>query len=172
MGSSLIQEIPGDHGVAPGGAIINSGAVLAVLLALPCLFIGIFGAAGVVSGSKFVAGSLGACWGYAAVAGTYELNRRKFSWSRGARYRDQHLLAGTLAVAIGLIVAGALHETMPALALVPALSAIKQASDGHATRRLTYVHAAVLLAGVAIGIWFYVDGVRGAVLLQRLVDLP
>lgn len=152
--------------------IKNTGAVIAVLLGIPCFFIGLFGAAGVLMIEKLVAGSLGAAWGYMAAAGAYELNRRKFGWKRGSKYADQHLLAGTLAVAIGLIVSGALHETMPALAIVPALSAIMQASDGHKNNYLSLIHAAVLAAGVGIGIWFYADGVIGRVLLDRFETLP
>jgi hypothetical protein len=102
------------------------------------------------------------------VAGTHELLRRKFDWARGRKYSDEHLLAGTAAVSIGIIVAGALHETMPILAIVPALSAIKQASDGHEKKYLSLVHLAITVAGLSIGIWFYLDGVIGGVLLERI----
>ena len=172
QGYSLINEASGQTGVERGGAIINVGAVLAVLLGLPAMFIGMFGAAGVITGQKLVAGTLGALWGYCAAAGTYELNRRKFDWSRGRRFADVNLLAGSFAVSTGLMVSGALHETMPILAIVPALSAIKQASDGHDTRLLSYVHAAVLLTGFGVGAWFYRDGIVGSVLLERIAALP
>ena len=115
---------------------------------------------------------MGAVWAYLAVAGMYELNRRKFGWARGKGYSDLHLLGGTLAVATGLILSGALHETMPALAIVPALSALKQANDGHDNNVLFIVHLAVLLIGAGIGIWFYRDGVIGTVLLERIAELP
>ena len=157
---------------SPGGAIVNAGAVIAVLLGIPCLFIGIFGAVGVITGQKFVAGSLGAVWGYLAVSGAYELNRRKFGWIRGSKHRDQHLLAGTLAVSTGLVVSGALHESMPALAIVCVLSAIKQANDGRDTKYLAWIHATLLLAGIAAGIWFYRSGGFGKALLERLAMLP
>jgi len=143
-----------------------------VLLAIPCVFIGLFGAAGVITGQKLVAGGLGAAWGYMAIAGTYELNRHKFNWIRGRKYRDPHLLAGSLAVAIGLVVGGAVHETMPALAIVPALSAIKQAADGHALKLLTGVHAFLLLAGIGIAAWLYNDKVTGSLLLERIAAMP
>ena len=142
------------------------------MLGIPSLFIGLFGAAGVVTGKKLVAGSLGALWGYAAVAGTYELNRRKFHWPNGRKFRDHHLLAGTAAVSTGLMVSGALHETMPALALLPAISAVMQASDGHDGHLLTVVHAFVLAIGIAVGIWFFRSGVIGSVILERIAALP
>lgn len=155
-----------------GGVIINAGAVIAVLLAIPSLFIGLFGAVGVITGQKLVAGGLGAAWGYMAVAGTYELNRRKFNWTRGSKHGDVHLLAGSTAVAIGLIIGGSVHETMPALAVVPALSAIKQASDGRPGKFLSVIHATILVAGLVIGAWLYNDKVTGSVLLGRIAAMP
>ena len=134
--------------------------------------IGIYGVVGVVSGKKLVAGLLGAMWSYMAVVGMYELIRRKFDRERGRKYSDQHLLAGTVAVSTGLMISGAIHETMPALAIVPALSAIKQANAGHAGRLLSWIHTAVLLAGIGVGIWFYTDGVIGGVILQKIAELP
>lgn len=125
-----------------------------------------------VTGEKIVAGILGALWGYMAVVGAWELNRRKFDLDRGRKFADRHLLAGTIAVSSGLIVSGALHETMPALALVPALSALKQSNDGHDTRRMSFVHGTILVAGLGIAIWFYVDGLVGKMLLERLETLP
>lgn len=173
MENSHLDEISGHSDVKPaGGAIVNAGAVIAVLLGLPALFIGLFGAVGVITGQKLIAGTLGGLWGYAAAAGAYELNRRKFGWMRGRQYADLHLLAGTVAVSTGLMISGAVQETMPALALVPALSAIKQASDGHKNHMLALVHIAALSSGIGIGIWFYRDGVIGAVLLNRIAALP
>ena len=157
----------------PGrNSIINAGAVIAVLLGLPCFFIGLYGAAGVVSGGKLAAGTLGSIWAYMVVVGAYELNRRKFDWVKGRKYGDQHLFAGTAAVSIGLIVSGAIHESMPMLAIVPALSATVQANDGHETKFRSWIHAATLATGIVIGIWFYRNGVIGDVLLQRIVALP
>jgi len=153
-------------------SIVNAGAVIAVLLGIPGFFIGFYGAVGVVTGGKVVAGALGALWGYMAVAGTYELNRRKFDWDKGRKYSDHHLLAGTLAVSTGLMISGAIHETMPALAIVPALSAITQANDGHDKKYLSWIHAAILATGIGIGIWFYIDGIIGNVLLHRIAALP
>lgn len=143
-----------------------------MLLGIPCFFIGIYGAAGVLTGQKIVGGSFGAMWGYFAVAGMYELNRRKFDWSRGKRFSDLHLLAGTIAVASGLIISGALHESMPVLALIPALSALKQANDGHRSNAPFILHLAVLIAGIGIGVWLYEDGIIGGVLLDRIAELP
>jgi hypothetical protein len=151
---------------------VNAGAVIAVLLGIPCFFIGVYGVVGVLTGQKIVGGLLGAVWGYLGVAGMYELSRRKFDWARGRRYGDLHLLGGTVAVAMGLIVSGAIHETMPALALVPAVSAMAQASDGHDSKTLSLVHMAVLVAGAGIGIWFYTNGIIGGVLLDRVAALP
>lgn len=172
MIESLDNDVSGLDDVRPDGMIINAGAVLAVLLGIPAFAIGVFGAVGVISGQKLVAGMLGALWGYAAAAGAYELNRRKFDWHLGTRYKDIHLLAGTLAVAFGLVVSGAVDETMPALALVPALSAVKQASDGQKNHMLTLVHAGVLLTGICVGIWFYRDGTIGGAILARIAMLP
>jgi len=155
-----------------GGAIVNAGAVIAVLLAIPCVFMGIYGAVGVITGQKLIAGGLGALWAYLAVIGAYELNRRKFDGTRGRKHRDQHLLAGTLAVSSGLVVSGAMHETMPALAIVCAVSAIKQANDGHDRKHLSWIHMAVLVAGMGAGIWFYSRGGYGKELLDRLAALP
>lgn len=107
-----------------------------------------------------------------AVVGAYELNRRKFNWSRGSKHADQQLIAGSLAVSIGLVISGAMHETMPVLAVIPALSAIKQANDGHEKKHLAWIHASMLIAGLGIGVWFYTDGVIGQVLLQRILALP
>jgi len=161
-----------DDGIPSGNFIVNAGAVMAVLLAIPSLFIGLFGAVGVITGQKLVAGSLGAAWGYMAVVGTYELNRRKFNWERGSKYRDLHLLAGSLAVCIGLAVGGAVHETMPAVAIVPALSAIKQANDGHDGRALSVIHAILLLAGIGAAMWLYPDKDTGLLMLERIAAMP
>lgn len=143
-----------------------------MLLGIPCIFIGLFGVVGLITGEKLVAGTLGAIWGYFAVVGAYELNRRKFAWDRGSKHADLHLMGGTIAASSGLIVSGAVHETMPALAIVPALSAILQASDGHASRMLSAIHTILLLAGIGVGIWFYQDGIIGKVLLERVQALP
>ncbi len=143
-----------------------------MLLGIPSFFIALFGAVGVLTGGKLVAGILGAAWGYLAVAGAYELNRRKFDWARGSQYSDRHLLAGTLAVSTGLIISGAMHQTMPALAIVSALSAVIQANDGHEKKYLSLIHATVLAAGLGVAVWFYTDGVIGKVLLERLEALP
>ncbi len=163
-----------EHSVpkSTGNAIVNTGAVLAVLLGIPCFFIGLYGAAGVVTGGKFVAGMFGVLWSYLVVAGAYELNRRKFDWARGSQYSDRHLLAGTLAVSTGLVISGAMHQTMPALAIVSALSAVIQANDGHEKKYLSLIHATVLAAGLGVAVWFYIDGVIGKVLLERLEALP
>jgi hypothetical protein len=133
---------------------------------------GLYALAGILSGEKIVAGCLGAMWAYLTVVGAYELNRRKFNWVRGSHRSDPHLFAGTLAASTGLIISGALDETMPMLAIVPALSAIMQANDGHEKKYRSLIHAAVLLVGVVIGIWFYSDGVIGKVLLERIEALP
>ncbi len=143
-----------------------------MLLGIPSFFIALFGAVGVLTGGKLVAGILGAAWGYLAVAGAYELNRRKFDWARGSQYSDRHLLAGTLAVSTGLIISGAMHQTMPALAIVSALSAVIQANDGHEKKYLSLIHATVLAAGLGVAVWFYTDSVIGKVLLERLEALP
>lgn len=153
-------------------SIVNAGAVIAVLLGIPGFFIGFYGAVGVMTGGKVVGGALGAIWGYLAVIGTYELNRRKFDWDKGRKHSDLHLLAGTVAVATGLMVSGAIHETMPALAIVPALSAITQANDGHDKKYLSWIHAVILATGITVGIWFYIDGIIGDVLLERIAALP
>jgi hypothetical protein len=170
---SLINELP-EHASPkpPGNVIVTTGAIIAVLLGIPSLFIGLFSASGVFSGEKLVAGSLGTLWAYLAVVGAYELNRRKFDWERGRDYSDLHLLSGTVAASAGLIVSGAMHESMPILAIVPALSAIKQANDGYETSYRAWVHATVLATGFAIGLWFFVNGVIGKVLLERIVELP
>ncbi len=146
--------------------------MIAVLLGVPIIFIGIYGVVGVVTGGKLVAGLLGVAWSYLAVAGAYELNRRKFNWSRGRRHSDWHLFAGTLAVSFGLVISGAIDETMPLLAIVPALSAIKQSNNGHEKKYRSWVHAAVLAAGLGVGIWFYVDGIIGKVIMEKIVALP
>lgn len=143
-----------------------------MLLGIPSLFMGLYALAGILSGEKMVAGFLGAMWAYLTVVGAYELNRRKFNWLRGSHRSDPHLFAGTLAASTGLVISGALNETMPMLAIVPALSAIMQANDGHEKKYRSLIHAAVLLVGVIIGIWFYSDGVIGKVLLERIEALP
>jgi hypothetical protein len=169
----LIDERSEHDGVRKtGSVIVNAGAVIAVLLGFPSLFIGIFGAVGVITGEKLVAGSLGAVWGYLAVVGAYELNRRKFAWMRGRTYSDLHLLAGTLAVSTGLVISGIVHETMPALALVCALSAIKQANDGHDKKFLAPIHIVILCAGIAGGIWFFNNSTVGKALLLQATYLP
>lgn len=136
------------------------------------MFIGLFGVAGVITGDKIFAGALGALWGYLAVAGAYELNRRKFDWDRGRHYRDRHLLAGTIAVSAGLAIGGAMHETMPGLAVIPALSAIIQANDGHDKKYYSIVHIAVLIVGVSIAIWIYTNGVIGKLWLESVENWP
>jgi len=107
-----------------------------------------------------------------AEAGAYELNRRKFNWARGRKYSDGHLLAGTVAVSTGIMISGALHETMPMLSIVPALSAIKQADDGHERHHRSLIHLAVTIAGLGIGIWFFIDGIIGGVLLEKIGISP
>lgn len=170
---SLINELP-EHKQprTSGNVIIASGAVIAVLLGIPGLFIGLFAAVGVISGDKLIAGSLGALWAYLAVAGAYELNRRKFDWDRGRQYSDHHLLAGTIAVSAGLAISGAMHETMPGLAVIPALSAILQANDGHEKKYLSVIHSAFLIVGLSIAIWFYRNGVIGTLWLERVEAWP
>ena len=59
-----------DVSKSTGGAIVNAGAVIAVLLAIPCVFMGIYGAVGVITGQKLIAGGLGALWAYLAIIGT------------------------------------------------------------------------------------------------------
>ena len=136
------------------------------------MFVGLYGVAGFVTGEKLIAGFLGAIWGYMAVAGSYELNRRKFNWSRGEQFADQNLLLGTIAVSFGLAISGAIQESMPALAIIPVLSAIKQANDGHKTRIMAWIHSTILAIGTGTGIWFYTDGVVGQSLLFRIEALP
>ena len=143
-----------------------------MLLGVPSLFIGLFGAVGVITGEKLIGGFLGAFWAYLATVGAYELNRRRFNWIRGSQHRDQHLLAGTVATSVGLIISGAMHETMPGLAMVPAISAIMQANDGHEKKYLALIHSLVLAAGTVIAIWFYTNGIIGKVLLERVQALP
>lgn len=155
-----------------GEGLVTVGAVIAVLLGIPCIFFSLYGLAGVVTGEKLVAGALGALWSYMAVAGAYELNRRKFDWDRGRKRSDLHLLGGTIAVSTGLMLSGAVQELMPVLAIVPALSAIKQAHAGHDTKLLSWIHAGILMLGVVIGIWLYNDKFRGQALLDRLAALP
>lgn len=125
-----------------------------------------------MTGGKIVGGALGALWGYMAVAGAYELNRRKFDWERGKKYSDQHLMAGSAAVSFGLMISGALQETMPALAIIPALSAILQANDGHRKKYLSSIHAAILVVGIGVGILFYTGSSFGQVLMQSFESLP
>ena len=136
------------------------------------MFVGLYGVAGVVTGEKLIAGFLGAVWGYMAVAGSYELNRRKFNWIRGSQHADQHLLLGTIAVSLGLAISGAIQESMPALAIIPVLSAIKQANDGHKTKILAWIHATILVIGTVTGIWFFTDEVIGQSLMFRIEALP
>ena len=153
-------------------AITNTGAVIAVLLGVPSVFIGLFGFVGLITGQKLIAGALGAVWGYMAAAGSWELNRRKFNLDKGREHADKHLLAGTVAVASGLAVSGAMHETMPLLAIVPAISAIRQADDGHDDRRRSLIHTGVLIAGLGVGAWFFIDGIIGKSLIEWLAALP
>ena len=155
-----------------GNSIAIPGAIIAVLLGIWCVPVGIYGFIGVITGKKVVAGLLGAAWAYMAIVGAYELIRRKYNRDRGRKYADRHLLAGTIAVSTGLMISGAVHETMPALAIVPALSAINQANDGHTGKMFSWIHTAVLAAGISIGIWFYRDGVIGDVILQEIAALP
>jgi hypothetical protein len=158
--------------VASGNVIISAGAVIAVLLGIPSFFIGIFGLIGLITGDKMVGGFFGALWGFMAAAGAYELNRRKYDWDRGRRYSDRNLLAGTVAVSAGLVISGAMHETMPGLAIVPALSAILQANDGHDKKYFSIIHIAVLTIGISIATWFYSNGVIGKVWLEQFETLP
>ncbi len=155
-----------------GNSIVNPGAIIAVLLGIWCVPVGIYGFIGVITGKKLVAGLLGTAWAYMAIVGTYELIRRRYDRDRGRKYADWHLLAGAIAVSTGLMISGAVHETMPALAIVPALSAIKQANDGHTGKMFSWIHTAVLAAGISIGVWFYRDGVIGDVILQEIAAMP
>lgn len=140
----------------PGrSTLITVGAVIAVLLAIPGFFIGLYGLVGLLSLKKIVAGALGAVWGYGAVMGTYELIRRKYDRDKWREYADRHLLAGTIAVTMGMIFSGVIRETMPGLAIVPALSAIIQANDGHKRKHRAWIHTAVLATGIGIGIYIY-----------------
>lgn len=156
----------------PGNVIISVGAVIAVLLGIPCVIFGIAGFVNVVTGTEVIAGTLGTLWSYLAVTGCYELNRRKFDWDRGRQYSDRHLLNGTIAVSTGLVLSGAMHETMPALAIVPALSAVIQANDGHDKKHRFFVHAVILAAGLSFAIWIYANGIIGKVWLERVDTWP
>jgi hypothetical protein len=157
---------------APGNVIINIGAVIAVLLGIPSVIFGIFGFVNLITGAKLFAGSLGTLWSYLAVSGCYELNRRKFDWDRGRQYSDRHLLNGTIAVSTGLVLSGAMHETMPALAIVPALSALIQANDGHDKNHRFFVHATILAIGLSFAIWIYSNGIIGKVWLEQVEVWP
>lgn len=143
-----------------------------MLLGIPSVIMGLFAAVNVITGEKLIAGLLGSLWSYLAVTGSYELNRRKFDWARGRQYSDRHLLCGTIAVSAGLAISGAMHETMPALAIVPALSATIQANDGHQKKYRFYIHAAVLAVGLSIAIWFYMNGIIGKVWLEQVDTWP
>lgn len=143
-----------------------------MLLGIPSLIFGLAGVVNVITGEKMIAGLFGTLWGYLAVSGCYELNRRKFDWDRGRRYSDRHLLYGTIAVSTGLVISGAMHETMPALAIVPALSAVIQANDGHEKEYRFYVHAIILAAGLSFAIWIYSNGIIGKVWLERVETWP
>ena len=143
-----------------------------MLLGVPAFFIGLYGVVGLVTGDKIVAGALGAVWAYATVVGAYELNRRKFDWDRGRRQRDRHLLLGTFAVSTGLIISSAMDETMPALAIVPALSAILQANDDKEKKYFAAIHVVVLAVGLCVAIWIYTNGIIGKVMLERAETLP
>ncbi len=143
-----------------------------MLLGIPSVVFCIAGIVNVVTGEKLIAGSLGAIWGYLAVSGCYELNRRKFDWDRWRRYSDRHLLNGTIAVSTGLVLSGTMHETMPALAIVPALSALIQANEGHETKYRAYVHAVILVAGLSFAVWIYSNGIIGKVWLERVATWP
>lgn len=146
--------------------------MIAVLLGIPSVFFFLAGVVNVITGEKIIAGALGALWGFLAMSGSYELNRRKFNWERGRRYSDRNLLCGTIAVSTGLALSGAMHETMPALAIIPALSAMMQANDGHKTKYRFYVHATILAAGVSFAIWLYTNGIVGKVWLERVDTWP
>ena len=143
-----------------------------MLLGVWCIPIGIYGLIGVITGQKIVAGLLGTAWSYMAVVGTYELVRRKFNRDRGRKFADWHLLAGTIAVSTGLMISGSVDQTLPALVIVPALSAISQASDGHQGKLFTWLHAALLASGIGVGIWMYRDGVTGGAILERIAAMP
>ena len=161
-----------DESVSTSGAIVNAGAVFAVLLGIPCFFMGVFGAVGFLTGDKLIAGGLGALWGYMAASGAYELNRRKFDWERGRSRKDLHLLAGTIAVSSGLVISGAMYEFMPALAIVCVVSAIKQANDGHEAKHRSKIHTAILISGIIGGVWLYRNNEIGKLMLERLETLP
>ena len=133
---------------------------------------GVFAFVNLIIGEKLIAGLFGTLWSYLAVAGSYELNRRKFDWDRGRRFSDRHLLCGTIAVSTGLVISGAMHETMPGLAIVPALSAMIQANDGHEEKYRMYIHAAILAVGLIFAIWIYSNGVIGKVWLEQLENWP
>jgi hypothetical protein len=173
MEDSPIDALPESEDSSPAASgLVTVGAIVAVLLGIWCVPIGIYGVVGIVTGKKMVAGLLGALWGYMAVVGTYELLRRKFDRDRGRKYGDQHLLAGTVAVAAGLMISGAVHETMPALAILPALAAIKLANHEHEGKSRSWIHIFVLLTGIAVGVWFHIDGVVGGVILERIAAMP
>jgi hypothetical protein len=65
-----------------------------------------------------------------------------------------------------------MHETMPGLAIVPALSAVLQANDGHDEKYRFFIHATVLAIGICIAIWFYTNGVIGKVWLEKVEAWP
>jgi hypothetical protein len=156
----------------PGNVVIATGAVIAVLLGIPSLIMGVFAFVNLITGAKMIAGLLGTFWSYLAVSGSYELNRRKFDWDRGRQYSDRHLLCGTIAVSTGPVISGAMHETMPGLAIVPALSAMIQANDGHEKKYRLYIHATIFTVGISVAIWIYTNGVIGKVWLEQVETWP
>ena len=170
---SLINEVlEHDQAKPPGNVIITVGAVIAVLLGIPSLIMGLFAFVNLITGEKIIAGLFGTLWSYLAVSGCYELNRRKFDWDRGRRFSDRHLLCGTIAVSAGLVISGAMHETMPGLAIVPALSAMMQANDGHEKKYRLYIHAVILAVGLSFAIWIYTNGIIGKVWLEQVETWP
>jgi hypothetical protein len=61
---------------------------------------------------------------------------------------------------------------MPAVAIVPAISAIKQANDGHKGKFLSVIHAILLLGGIGAAMWIYPDKDAGLAILERIAAMP
>lgn len=163
IGEGAIEDLPATS--QPHRAVkflTDTGAVASIFLVVPSQLIGLYAIGSLLTGSNIVGGLLGTVWAYAAGVGAYELNRRKYDWTKGRAHAGLHLLLGTLAVNLAIFASAAQHELLFVFAIPPAVAAVLHAGE----RLTTTVYAALLIGSVVAAIWLYAD----TALATRLVD--
>jgi hypothetical protein len=153
-------------------ALTTIGTVIAVLFAVPALFIGIFGIIKVVSGDSYLGGLVSAIWGYATVVGAYELNRSKFDWDRGRSYDNLHLGTGMVAVSVAMVGSAALENLLFVFAVFPGIAGVLHARRRFSKNYTAAIYTLMLVTSFTTAIWLYSNEFQARQLVAAIEALP